>query len=59
VSANKGRIDHVVAQSNVESGGWRLNFQLAPENESLVELRAQLLRNDEALSEVWLYRWTP
>ena len=55
VSANKGRIDHVVAQPNSESGGWRLSFQLAPENESLVELRAQLLRNDEALSEVWLY----
>ena len=59
VSANKGRIDHVVAQPNGESGGWRLSFQLAPEKESLVELRAQLLRNDEALSEVWLYRWTP
>ncbi len=59
VSANKGRIDHVVAQPNSETGGWRLSFQLAPEKETLVELRAQLLRNDEALSEVWLYRWTP
>jgi periplasmic glucans biosynthesis protein len=59
VSANKGRIDHVVAQPNSENGGWRLSFQLAPEKESLVELRAQLFRNDEALSEVWLYRWTP
>jgi periplasmic glucans biosynthesis protein len=59
VSAHKGRIDHVVAQPNSENGGWRLSFQLAPEKESLVELRAQLLRNDEALSEVWLYRWTP
>jgi glucans biosynthesis protein len=59
VSANKGRIDHVVSQPNSETGGWRLSFQLLPEKEPLVELRAQLMRNDEALSEVWLYRWTP
>jgi glucans biosynthesis protein len=59
VSANKGRIDHVVSQPNSETGGWRLSFQVLPEKEPLVELRAQLMHNDEALSEVWLYRWTP
>jgi periplasmic glucans biosynthesis protein len=59
VSANKGKIDHVISQPNIETGGWRLSFQLAPEKEKLVELRAQLMRNDEPLSEVWLYRWTP
>ena len=59
VSANKGRIDHIVTQLNTESGGLRLSFQLFPEKEPILELRAQLMRNDEALSEVWLYRWTP
>jgi periplasmic glucans biosynthesis protein len=59
VSANKGKVDHVISQPNIETGGWRLSFQLAPEKEKLVELRAQLMRNDEPLSEVWLYRWTP
>jgi glucans biosynthesis protein len=59
VSASKGKIDHVISQPNSETGGWRLSFQLASEKESLVELRAQLMRNDVALSEVWLYRWTP
>ena len=24
-----------------------------------IELRAQLMQNDEPLSEVWIYRWTP
>jgi periplasmic glucans biosynthesis protein len=59
VSANKGRIDHVVTQPNPETGGWRLSFELAFEKEPLIELRAQLLRGDDPLSEVWLYRWTP
>ncbi len=58
VSANKGRIDHIVTQPNPETGGWRLSFELAPEKEPLIELRAQLLRGDDVLSEVWLYRWT-
>jgi periplasmic glucans biosynthesis protein len=59
VSASKGRIDHIVTQPNPETAGWRLSFELAPEKEPLIELRAQLLRGDDALSEVWLYRWTP
>jgi periplasmic glucans biosynthesis protein len=59
ISASKGRIDHVVSQPNSETGGWRLTFQLLPENEPVVELRAQLMHNEKALSEVWLYRWTP
>jgi len=59
VSSNKGKIAHAVTEPNGEIGGWRLSFELSPDKESLVELRAQLKRGDEALSEVWLYRWTP
>jgi periplasmic glucans biosynthesis protein len=59
VEASKGRIDHVVTQPNPETGGYRLSFQLAPEDETLVELRARIMRDNESLSEVWLYRWTP
>ena len=36
-----------------------LSFQLAAGSEKAIELRAQLLRGDDPLSEVWLYRWTP
>ena len=59
VWADKGKITNVVTQPNPESGGWRLSFQLAPEDTPAVELRAQLMRGDTALSEVWTYRWTP
>ncbi len=57
VSADKGEIRNIVVQSNPVSGGWRLSFDLmsAPPP---VELRASLMQGDQALTEVWLYRWT-
>ena len=58
VWADNGKITNVVTQPNPEIGGWRLSFQLAPENAPAVELRAQLVRGDTPLSEVWTYRWT-
>jgi len=58
VSAGNGQISHVITQPNSETGGWRMSFELSPQQERLVELRAQLFQNDDALSEVWLYRWT-
>jgi periplasmic glucans biosynthesis protein len=58
VTTSKGQINNIVTQPNPETGGWRLSFELAPQKEQLIELRAQLLRSDDALSEVWLYRWT-
>jgi glucans biosynthesis protein len=59
VTANVGKVSNVVAQPNSESGGWRISFNLTPEKASVVELRGQLMQNDEPLSEVWVYRWTP
>jgi glucans biosynthesis protein len=59
VHADKGRILDVVTQPNPHTGGWRLSFQLDPEKASVVELRARLVRDKDALSESWLYRWTP
>lgn len=57
VTANKGEIRNVVAQPAID--GWRLNFELLPQKETVIELRGQLLQGDEPVSEVWLYRWTP
>jgi glucans biosynthesis protein len=34
-------------------------FDLDPEGNELIELRAQLRIADQAASETWLYRWTP
>jgi glucans biosynthesis protein len=58
VSANFGKISNVVTQLNPH-GGWRMSFNLEPEKKPVVELRAQLMQNDDPLSEVWVYRWTP
>nr|WP_233270338.1 glucan biosynthesis protein G [Chachezhania sediminis] len=43
---------------NPESGGLRLAFTFDPGEEDHVELRGQLRRGGENISEVWLYRWT-
>jgi periplasmic glucans biosynthesis protein len=59
VSADKGKVANVVTQTNPDIGGWRMSFELAPEKANAVELRAQLMHNDDPLSEVWIYRWTP
>jgi glucans biosynthesis protein len=59
VAADKGTVRNVVVHPNPEIGGTRLSFQLAAGSEKAIELRAQLVRGDDALSEAWLYRWTP
>lgn len=59
VSVNAGKIKNVVTRPNPENGGWRLSFNLVPDKAQAVELRARLLQDDNPLSEVWVYRWTP
>jgi glucans biosynthesis protein len=58
VKSDKGKIANVVAQPNAETGGWRVSLELAPSGEATVEMRAQLLAGDTAVSEAWIYRWT-
>ena len=58
-SSDKGSVRNVVVHPNPEVHGTRLSFQLAAGSEKAIELRAQLTRGDDALSEAWLYRWTP
>ena len=47
-----------ILQRNPDTGGARLAFSFVPGETELVELRAQLRRDSEPASEVWLYRWT-
>ncbi|KAJ56221.1 glucan biosynthesis protein G [Actibacterium mucosum KCTC 23349] len=47
-----------VLQRNPETGGARLAFRFIPGDAQVVEFRAQLRLPGQALSEVWLYRWT-
>ena len=59
VSADKGEIRNLVIYPNPAAGGMRMSFELVPKKEQAIELRAQLMRDDDPISEVWLYRWTP
>lgn len=47
-----------VLQRNPDTGGLRLAFSFEPGERDHVELRAQLLKDKQPASEVWLYRWT-
>jgi glucans biosynthesis protein len=59
VFADKGKVQNIVTQPNPATGGWRLNFELSVKEKVPVELRASLMQGSEAISEVWVYRWTP
>lgn len=58
VSSNIGGIEHAIVQPNAETGGWRVSFQLSPGDKPVIELRSQITRGDQPISEVWVYRWT-
>ena len=58
VTSSAGKVfaprGHVVAQT----GAYRLEFELEPGRENVVELRTVLLSNGQPWSETWLYQWT-
>ena len=54
----KAKIQNIVTQPNPATGGWRLSFELLKKRNS-VEMRASLMQENEPVSEVWVYRWTP
>lgn len=58
VTAEKAKIQNIITQPNPASGGWRLSFELLKEKNP-VEIRASLMQENEPVSEVWVYRWTP
>ena len=39
-------------------GGWRVGFELEPQDRTVIELRMRLLNAGAPYSETWLYRWT-
>jgi glucans biosynthesis protein len=58
VTTSAGSIQHLVAQPNPATNGWRTGFVVAPGDAAVAELRCTLKLGDELLSEVWYYRWT-
>jgi glucans biosynthesis protein len=59
VSTNGGKVSSVVLQPNPDIDGLRLSFALEPGGAEVCELRAEVVRGDERLTETWIYRWTP
>jgi periplasmic glucans biosynthesis protein len=59
VTAEKAEIRNIVTQPNPAIGGWRLSFELSVKDKAPVEMRASLMQGNDAISEVWVYRWTP
>jgi glucans biosynthesis protein len=59
LSNSRGKIVSVAGRSNPDVKGYRVGFELDPENNSLIELRLLLEKDGKPLSETWLYRWTP
>jgi glucans biosynthesis protein len=58
VTTGAGEITSAIVQKNPATGGMRLDFTLVAGDAPYAELRAELLRNSERVSEVWLYRWS-
>ena len=59
VSASRGEIRDVVAQPVLESPLWRCHFDLVASGSEPVDLRCYLRDAEGALSETWLYQWSP
>jgi glucans biosynthesis protein len=59
VSAENAKVQNIVTQPNPANGGWRLSFELSVKEKTPIEIRASLMQGNDAISEVWVYRWTP
>lgn len=59
VTASKGVVRGVAARPVEELGGWRMIFDLDPDGEAPIDLRAYLRFRGGALTETWLYTWHP
>jgi glucans biosynthesis protein len=59
VSADGGTISHVTVQRIPENGVWRVTMEVKPASDAPVDLRCYLDLYGEALTETWIYQWTP
>lgn len=58
-STSSGHIDQPVAHHNRFTDGWRLFFELTPEEGKSADLRCFLRRGQDVLTETWNYQWQP
>ena len=58
VRAGEGEIRNVAVRTNPATGGQRVSFEFRPGRAEQTDLRCELKQNGQAISEVWIYRWT-
>jgi periplasmic glucans biosynthesis protein len=56
--SSAGKVSSIRVHRAPKHNSMRVVFDLDPGGQSLVELRLVLKREDVAMSETWLYRWT-
>jgi periplasmic glucans biosynthesis protein len=61
ISASRGEIELTSARPLSAIHGWRAMFDIKPTDDSVepIDLRLYLRAKGQALSETWLYQWTP
>ncbi len=57
VTVSTGTVSAAVVHANPLTGGMRLDFTVVAPEAPFYELRAELWRDGQRVSEVWLYRW--
>jgi glucans biosynthesis protein len=58
-SAENGQIEALTVQRIAETGAWRVAFVVTPKSKKPVDLHCYLTLYGEALTETWVYQWTP
>ena len=57
VTTSSGTLSNKVVHVNPETKGQRLFFELTPDGNGPVDLRAFLKKGDDVISETWSYQW--
>ena len=58
-NTSTGEIAQAVAHHNRFTGGWRLFFELVPEEGQPADLRCFMRRGQDVLTETWVFTWVP
>jgi glucans biosynthesis protein len=58
-NTSSGQITDPVAHHNQFLEGWRLFFELTPQENQPADLRCFLRRDKDILTETWVYKWVP
>jgi glucans biosynthesis protein len=57
IVASSGKLSNPIVQWNPYIKGWRLFFELTPDGDGPIDLRAFLFHGNDVLSETWTFQW--